>query len=293
MSSLKPRIKVIAVVGPTASGKTDFAIKLAKDINGEIISADSRLVYKEMDIGTAKPTKEEMQGIPHHMIDIVEPEFEYSAALYQKEAKQKIYEISNRGNIPIIAGGTGLYIDILLKNFELPIFEPNKALRAKLSNYTTEELTKILINKDSTALDNIELKDKKKLIRAIEIIEATGKPLAQSRSISKPEFDVQWIGCNFERNELYDRINNRVDIMIEKGLVEETKALIEKHGKIPNIIDTIGYKEINFWLEGKYSFDEAIQLLKQNTRRYAKRQMTWFRRNQEIQWNIYPSTLKK
>lgn len=287
------KIKVFAIVGPTASGKTDYSINFAKEINGEIISADSRLVYKGMDIGTAKPSKEEMQNIPHHMIDIVEPEFEYSAALYQKEARQKIYEINQRGKTPIIVGGTGLYIDILLKNFNLPNIEPNKKLREELATYSVEKLTEILKKLDINALNQIEANDRKKLIRAIEIIKSTGKPLDQSRSKGENEFDIKWIGRNFERDILYERINKRVDIMLEQGLVEETKNLINKHGRIPNIINTIGYKEIDGWLQGLYTYDEAVKLLKQNTRHYAKRQMTWFRRNPEIEWNIYPHTKKK
>lgn len=291
--SNKKQIKVIAIVGATASGKTAYSIELAKKINGEIISADSRLVYKGFDIGTAKPTKQERQGIPHHLIDIVEPEFDYSAGLFQKQAREVILEINSRGNVPIIVGGTGLYIDILLKNFDLPQIPPNKDFRKNLANTDVHYLFELLKNKDSEAAESIDSNDRKKIIRALEIIATTGKPLKQSRGIQQQEFDIQWIGRNFDRITLYNRINSRVDTMFEQGLLDETQNLLEKHGKIPNLINTIGYKEVIGYIDNKYSLDEAKELLKKNTRNYAKRQLTWFRKNTNIEWNIYPDKLKK
>lgn len=291
--SNKKQIKVIAIVGATASGKTAYSIELAKKINGEIISADSRLVYKGFDIGTAKPTKQERQGIPHHLIDIVEPEFDYSAGLFQKQAREVILEINSRGNVPIIVGGTGLYIDILLKNFDLPQIPPNKDFRKNLANTDVHYLFELLKNKDSEAAESIDSNDRKKIIRALEIIATTGKPLKQSRGILQQEFDIQWIGRNFDRITLYNRINSRVDTMFEQGLLDETKNLLEKHGKIPNLINTIGYREVIGYIDNKYSLDEAKELLKKNTRNYAKRQLTWFRKNTNIEWNIYPDKLKK
>lgn len=291
--SNKKQIKVIAIVGATASGKTAYSIELAKKINGEIISADSRLVYKGFDIGTAKPTKQERQGIPHHLIDIVEPEFDYSAGLFQKQAREVILEINSRGNVPIIVGGTGLYIDILLKNFDLPQIPPNKNFRKNLANTDVHYLFELLKNKDSEAAESIDSNDRKKIIRALEIIATTGKPLKQSRGIQQQEFDIQWIGRNFDRITLYNRINSRVDTMFEQGLLDETKNLLEKHGKIPNLINTIGYREVIGYIDNKYSLDEAKELLKKNTRNYAKRQLTWFRKNTNIEWNIYPDKLKK
>lgn len=291
--SNKKQIKVIAIVGATASGKTAYSIELAKKINGEIISADSRLVYKGFDIGTAKPTKQERQGIPHHLIDIVEPEFDYSAGLFQKQAREVILEINSRGNVPIIVGGTGLYIDILLKNFDLPQIPPNKDFRKNLANTDIHYLFELLKNKDSEAAESIDSNDRKKIIRALEIIATTGKPLKQSRGIQQQEFDIQWIGRNFDRITLYNRINSRVDTMFEQGLLDETKNLLEKHGKIPNLINTIGYREVIGYIDNKYSLDEAKELLKKNTRNYAKRQLTWFRKNTNIEWNIYPDKLKK
>ena len=281
--------KVIAVVGPTASGKTKFAVELAQKIDGEIISADSRLVYKGFDIGTAKPSIEERGGIPHYMIDIAEPEEDYSAGLYANEAKKVINDIRSRGKIPIVAGGTGLYINILLMNYDLPKVEPDYELREQLR--AQEDLSGILAAIDPAAAQNIDKNDRKKLIRAIEIVKKTGRPLAQK--INNPEYDVEWIGLNYPRDVLYERINMRVDEMINSGLVDETKKLLQKHGRIPNLLYTIGYQEVIQYLDGEFTLEGAVDKLKQNTRRYAKRQLTWFRKNPEIKWNVYPEKLKK
>lgn len=290
--SLK-KIRVIAIVGPTASGKTAYSIKLAKEINGEIISADSRIVYKGFNIGAAKPTNDEMQGVPHYMIDVVEPTFDYSAGLYQKQASEIIQDITNRGKMPIVVGGTGLYTDILLKGFDLPQICPDKDLRSKLDKLSTVELYSALKENDAEGADSIDSNDKKKIIRALEIIYSTGKTLKQARGKSQSEYEIEWIGKNFERDVLYQRINRRVDKMLEMGLIEETKGLLSKYGRAYNIINTIGYKEITAYLDGVLTLDESIELLKKNTRNYAKRQLTWFRKNSEIKWDIYPEKLKK
>lgn len=285
--------RVIAVVGATASGKTSYAIELAKKINGEIISADSRLVYKGMDIGTAKPTIDEMQEIPHYMIDVVEPEYNYSVGLYVKEAKKYITDIISRGKVPIVVGGTGLYFRVLLENYDLPDVKPDYELRKELSSYSYEELLEILTKLDEKAANSVEKNDKKKLIRYIEIIKLAGKPLDLVRGVKEKEFNVEWVGLNFPREILYDRINKRVDLMIEQGLIDETKKLLQKHGRISNITDTIGYREVLSYLDGELSLDEARDKLKQNTRNYAKRQLTWFRKNEQINWNCYPDRKKK
>lgn len=285
--------KVVAVVGATASGKTAYAVEFAKKYNGEIISADSRLVYRGMNIGTAKPTVEEMQGIPHYMIDIAEPEFNYSAGLYAKQAKTHIYEILSKGKIPVVAGGTGLYFRILLENYDLPDTEPDYNLRKELSELSYEELFLMLSELDADAANSVEKNDRKKLIRYIEIVKQSGCPLSKARGLKECEFDVEWTGLNFPSEELYDRINKRVDLMLERGLVEETKYLLKKHGRIPNITDTIGYKEITAYLDGVLTLEEAKDKLKQNTRNYAKRQLTWFRKNENIKWNCYPEKKKK
>lgn len=285
--------RVIAVVGATASGKTSYAIELAKKINGEIISADSRLVYKGMDIGTAKPTIDEMQEIPHYMIDVVEPEYNYSVGLYVKEAKKHITDIISRGKVPIVVGGTGLYFRVLLENYDLPDVKPDYELRKELSSYSYEELLEMLTKLDEKAANSVEKNDKKKLIRYIEIIKLAGKPLDLVRGVKEKEFNVEWVGLNFPREILYDRINKRVDLMIEQGLIDETKKLLQKHGRISNITDTIGYREVLSYLDGELSLDESKDKLKQNTRNYAKRQLTWFRKNEQINWNCYPDRKKK
>lgn len=293
LSKQEKKIKVIAIVGATASGKTTYSIDLAKKIDGEIISADSRLVYKGFNIGTAKPTLAEREGIPHYMIDIVEPEFDYSAGLYKQEASKIIKNITNKGKTTIIVGGTGLYIDILLKNFTLPPIEPNRELREELYKMDLENLYNQLEKKDIEAAKSIDKNDRKKIIRAIEIITAMGKSLKDTRGFENSPYEVEWIGRNFDRKTLYERINKRVDLMVESGLLDETKQLLSRHGRIPNLINTIGYKEIIGYIDNIYSLEEAKELLKKNTRNYAKRQLTWFRKNTEIKWNTFPEKLKK
>lgn len=285
--------KVIAVVGATASGKTAYAIELAKKLDGEVVSADSRLVYKGFDIACAKPTAAEQDGVFHHMMDIVEPEFDYSAGLYQKQARKCIFDIISRGKTPIVAGGTGLYFRVLLEHYELPEAEPDYAYREELKKLEKEELYEILCKKDSLSAERIEKNDKKKVIRALEVIHTTGKKLSEIQGVKEPEFAVEWHGRNFPRDILYDRINQRVDIMFENGIVEETKNLLAKHGRIPNLLYTIGYQEVIAYLDGVMSIDEAKDKLKQNTRNYAKRQLTWFRKNENINWSHYPEKLKK
>lgn len=285
--------KVIAIVGATASGKTAYSIELARKIDGEIISADSRLVYKGFDIACAKPSVAERDGIPHYMIDIVEPEFDYSAGLYESQAKECIYDIISRGKTPIIVGGTGLYFRVLLEHYDLPKVEPDYKYRDELKKFEKAELYSILQEKDSKSAEKIEKNDTKKIIRALEVIHITGKPISELQGQKEAEFNVEWIGLNFPRNELYERINKRVDIMFENGIIDETKNLIKKHGRIPNIVDSIGYKEVIAYLDGLMTLDEAKDKLKQNTRNYAKRQLTWFRQNSEIKWNHYPEKLKK
>lgn len=283
--------KVIAVVGPTASGKTSYAIELAQKLGGEIVSADSRLVYKGFDIGTAKPTLEERSGIPHYMIDIVEPEVDYSVGLYADEAKKVIRNILSRGKVPIVVGGTGLYLNVLLMNYDLPGVEPDYELREKLRG--ADNLYEILSDLDAETAKTIDKNDRKKLIRAIEVIKSTGLPLSQVRGKKSEEFEVEWFGLNFPRDILYSRINERVDLMVKNGLVEETEHLLKKHARINNLLYTIGYQEMIAYLDGLLTLEDAMDKLKQNTRRYAKRQLTWFRKNPAIKWNFYPEKLKK
>ena len=282
---MKP--KVIAIVGPTASGKTKMAIDLAKQIDGEIISADSRLVYKGFDIASAKPTIEEREGIKHYLIDIVEPEYDYSVGNYYEDAKKAIYEIISKGKAPIVAGGTGLYFRILLENYDLPRVEANPELRAELDAKTKEELLDEVKRLDPKSYDKLYESNKRRIVRALEVMKVLNQPFSEVSKLKEPEFDVEWKMPKLESREwLYERINKRVDIMFEQGIVEETERLIKKHGRIKNIVDTIGYKEILTYLDGENSLEEALDKLKQHTRNYAKRQLTWFRKNPCLEVNI-------
>ena len=278
---MKP--KVIAVVGPTASGKTKLAIELAHKLNGEVVSADSRLVYKGFDIASAKPTLEEREGIPHHLIDIVEPEFNYSAGNYVEDAKKVIEDILSRGRTPIVAGGTGLYFRILLENYNLPNVETDYELRTKLEKRSREDLLEELKKVDKPTFERVKDANLRRIIRALELIILLKKPLSEIQLEKEPEYEVEWQMPEIPSREwLYDRINKRVDIMVEMGIIEETKNLIAKHGRIGNIVDTIGYKEILTYLDGEATLEEALDKLKQHTRNYAKRQLTWFRRNPNL-----------
>ena len=280
------KAKVIAVVGPTASGKTKLAIELAHKLNGEVISADSRLVYKGFDIASAKPTMEEREGIPHHLIDIVEPEFNYSAGNYVEDAKRAIEDILSRNKTPIIAGGTGLYFRVLLEHYDLTKVETDFELRAELEKRSKEDLLEELEKIDKTTYERVKDANLRRIIRALELIKTLKKPLSEIQLEKEPEYDVEWVMPEIPSREwLYDRINRRVDIMVEMGIIEETKNLIAKHGRIGNIVDTIGYKEILTYLDGQATLDSALDKLKQHSRNYAKRQLTWFRKNPNLEIN--------
>lgn len=282
------RIKIISVVGPTASGKTALSIEIAKKYNGEIISADSMQIYRGMDIATAKPTKEEMQGIVHHLIDNVNPEDEYSVAQYVKDARNAILDIDSRGKTPILVGGTGLYVNSLLDNVQFSESPVDEELRQKLNSQSTEELLPILYDVDSESYEKLSIeKNHKRIVRALEIYYQTGKPKSvvdkEAKSVPSP-YDAIKIGLNAnDRQFLYDRINTRVDLMIDMGLLDEAKKFLSK-----NLSSTaskaIGYKEFIPYFNGESSLEECKNLLKMETRRYAKRQITWFKRDKEIHW---------
>lgn len=279
--------KVIAIVGPTASGKTKLAIEMAKKLGTEIISADSRLVYKGFDIGTAKPTKEEQQMVKHHMIDVVEPEYDFSVADFVDEARKIISNLHAHSKVPIVAGGTGLYFRILLENYDMPRIEANPQLRADLEKLSNEELFAMLKEVDSISAENIHQNNRVRVIRALEVSLLAGNPFSSIKGIKNNEYEVEWVFPELESREaLYDRINKRVDAMISEGLIEETKDLLVKHGKIKNLVNTIGYQEIIEFLDNKISLEEAVEKIKQNTRRYAKRQLTWFRRNPNLHFDL-------
>ncbi len=285
-----PKAKVIVIGGPTASGKTALSIELAKKINGEIVSADSMQIYKEMDIGTAKPDEDEKQNIKHYMLDFISPEVRYSVADYKKDAKKCIREIVGKGKTPIVVGGTGLYIDSLIYEIEYPEIEVDLQYRKQLENLIEKEgLEKLYENAkkiDPQAMEKISQNDKKRILRVLEIYHQTGKTKTELEKESKkePEFDYRMFAIDMDREHLYEKINKRVDIMIEKGLIEEVKNIYKKYEKMPTSLQALGYKEIVEYIEGKLTKEEAIEKIKLESRRYAKRQLTWFRKNKETIW---------
>ena len=287
---MKP--KVIVIVGPTASGKTALSIELAKRINGEIVSCDSMQIYKDMDIGSAKPTLEEMQGIKHYMIDVVKPDERFSVAEYKKQAEKAIEEILSKGKIPIVIGGTGLYADSLIYSIEYPEIEFDQNYRIKLEKKAnTQEGLIELYNEakriDEEAIKKISENDKKRIIRILEIFHSTGKTKTQLEIESRRnevKYDYRVFAIDMNREILYDRINKRVDIMIENGLIQEVKNLLNTYGSFPTAMQGLGYKEVVEYLDGKLTKEKMIEKIKQETRRYAKRQLTWFRKNKQTIW---------
>ena len=284
--------KVIVIVGPTASGKTALSIELAKKINGEIVSCDSMQIYKYMDIGSAKPTKEEQQGIKHYMIDIVEPNERFSVAEYKKQAEKAIEEIINKGKVPIVIGGTGLYADSLIYGIEYPEIEFDKKYREELEKEAkTDEGLKKLYNKaskiDKDAISKISENDKKRILRILEIYHATGKTKTELEIESKkngPKYDYRVFAIDIKRDILYERINKRVDLMVQAGLIQEVQNLLKKYSEFPTAMQGLGYKEVVEYLDGILTKEEMIEKIKQETRRYAKRQFTWFRKNKDTIW---------
>ena len=284
--------KVIVIAGPTASGKTALSIALAKKINGEIISADSMQIYKYMNIGTAKPTKEEMAGIKHYLLDFVLPDKRYSVAEFKKDAEKAIEEILKKGKTPIVVGGTGLYIDSLIYGIEYPDIKFDEDYRKFLEEKaSSEEGLKSLYEKakkiDEKAILKISNNDKKRIMRILEIYHATGKTKTELEIESRKngvKYDYKVFVINMDREKLYDRINKRVDIMIENGLIDEVKDILKKFDKFPTAMQGLGYKEVVDYLYGKYTKDEMLEKLKMETRRYAKRQLTWFRKDKSFIW---------
>lgn len=283
--------KVIIIGGPTASGKTALSIELAKTINGEIISADSMQIYQEMNIGTAKPTKDETQGIRHYLLDFVSPEQRYSVADYKKDAKKAIGEILAKGKVPIVVGGTGLYIDSLIYEIEYPNIEFEEAYRIKLEKRVKEQGLERLYQEakqiDPIAIQKISANDEKRILRILEIYHATGKTKTEQEIESRknpPQYDYQVYALKWDREILYQRIHKRVDQMIEQGLIGEVEKILENHNCFPTAMQGLGYKEVVQFLQGQMTKEEMIEKLKMETRRYAKRQMTWFRKNKQTVW---------
>ena len=287
---MKP--KVVVIVGPTASGKTALSIELAKKLDGEIISSDSMQIYKDMDIGTAKVTKEEAEGIKHYLVDCVSPDERYTVSDFKKDAEKAIEEILAKGKTPIVVGGTGLYVNSLIYGIEYQDMKFDEEYRNELMKKAeTEDGLKELwdeANKiDPEAMTKISPNDKKRIVRVLEIFKATGKTKTEQEILSRQngvKYDYKVFGITMERGKLYSRINLRVDLMIEKGLEEEVRKLVDKYTKFPTAMQGLGYKEVVEYFEGNLTREEMIDKIKQESRRYAKRQLTWFRKNKETIW---------
>lgn len=285
---MKP--KVVVICGPTASGKTALSIKLAKRINGEIISADSMQIYKDMNIGAAKPNEEEREGIKHYLLDFIEPNIRYSVADFKKQAEEAIVEILKKGKVPIVVGGTGLYIDSLIYGIEYTEVNFDEEYRKQLEKICEEKGLEQLYNEavkiDPIAMKKISSNDRKRIMRVLEIYHETGKTKTEQEMESRKEvkYDYHIFALNMDRQLLYDRINQRVDLMIEQGLVDEVKNLLKKYQEFPTAMQGLGYKEVRDYLEYNMTYEEMIEKIKMETRRYAKRQITWFRKNKETLW---------
>ncbi|MCK6257094.1 tRNA (adenosine(37)-N6)-dimethylallyltransferase MiaA [Fictibacillus sp. KIGAM418] len=284
--------RLFVIVGPTAVGKTKTGIELAKAFDGEIISGDSMQIYRSMDIGTAKISKEEMEGIPHHLIDIKDPCDSFSAAEFQELARTSISDINKRGKVPIIVGGTGLYIRSVTHQYEFSSAPGDESYRQELEELAREKgevhVHALLEKNDPKSAGKIHPNNIRRVIRALEIYHSTGKTmsdtLAEQQTHEESPYELVLIGLSMERELLYERINQRVDEMVASGLVEEAHRLYSEGVHDCQSVQAIGYKEIYEYLEGRLTLDEAVELLKRNSRRYAKRQYTWFRNQMDIEW---------
>ena len=294
------KIPVIAVIGPTASGKTGLAVEIAKKFGGEVVSADSMQIYSELTIGTAKPTEEEIEGIKHHLVGHKSIDDEYSVADYVEEAKKCIEDVVSRNHIPIICGGTGLYVDSLLSNTEFSEIKSSPEIRKKLFDFAKENGNEALFKKlkeiDPESAAKTHANNLSRVVRALEVFEVTGKTMSEHQKDSHPVpsiYDVCYIGTNFsDREKLYERIEQRIDEMLEEGVENEARFLFEHNGTC-TAAQAIGYKEFYPYFRGEMSREEAVSVLKKETRHYAKRQLTWFRRNEKINWIFRDEYSKK
>ena len=285
-----PKTPVAVIAGPTGVGKTALSVQIAKLLDAEIVSADSMQIYKKMDIGTAKVTKEEMDGVPHHLIDIAEPDINFSVCDYVEKCKHTVSDIISRGKLPIIAGGTGLYIDSFLRDIDFTDTEADNGYRQQLESIAEEKGNEYLHNEllkvDPESAKNIHPNNVKRVIRALEFYKSTGTPISKHNELSKQKespYNCCYICLIRDRQELYERIDKRVDIMLQEGLVEETKALLDGGLSCDSTaMQAIGYKEIIPYIMGEATLDEAVENLKRSSRRYAKRQLTWFGNRQDI-----------
>jgi tRNA dimethylallyltransferase len=284
---------MIILTGPTAVGKTELSIRLAKEIGGEIISADSMQVYRGMDIGTAKITKDEMQGVRHHLIDCLNPDEEFNVAVFQKMAKEAALDIISRGKVPILAGGTAFYIQALLYGIDFNEEEHDDSYRNSMyeigiAEEGKKQLHAMLCEVDAEYADTVHYNNMKRVVRALEYHHFTGRKFSEYNEEQRQreaEYDFCYFVLNDERSHWYERMNKRVDIMMENGLLEEVKALKEK-GYADNLVSMqgVGYKEIIEYLNGAISLEESVELIKKNTRHFAKRQLTWFRKEDDVIW---------
>ena len=290
MKQAVDKAKIVAIMGPTAVGKTKLSIELAKRFNGEIISGDSMQIYQGMDIGTAKVSQVEMEGIPHYLIDIKHPKEDFSAREFQQLVRDRISEITGRKKLPIIVGGTGLYIQSAIFDYHFSEAPTDLAFRLALEKRAEAEGNQVLYQElvkiDSVSAAKIHPNNVRRVIRALEVYHASGKTMTDTQHNQSPDlvYDTVLIGLTMDRDSLYERINRRVDLMMEQGLVEEVKTLYENGIRDCQSVQAIGYKEIYAYLEGRITLEEAVEQLKQNSRRYAKRQLTWFRNKMDVSW---------
>ncbi len=298
--SERKRQRIVIITGPTATGKTDAAVDFAEKHGGEIVSADSMLVYRHMDIGTAKPTKEQMARVVHHMVDVADPFDDFSVARWQRGANDAIEKILSREKLPVVAGGTGLYIRALLYPMSFAGAKSDEAIRQKWTEYLIEsgqeKLHARLAQIDPASAGRLPAGDTRRIIRALEIYDITGKTLSEKMledAKRPPRYEALTMGVNLPRELLYDRINRRVDAMIEAGLVDEVRAILAMGvPRSATSMQGLGYKEIAEYIYGECSFDEAIENLKRRTRNFAKRQITWFKKYADIAW-LEAGTFKK
>jgi len=284
--------KIITIVGPTASGKTDLSIELALKFNGEVISADSRQVYKGLDVGSGKITKEEMRGVKHHLLDVTSPETNYTGADFTKDANNAISDILERGKLPIIVGGTFFYIELLKGRAKSAPVEPNPILRTQLERLSTEELFQELEKTDKNRAENIDPKNRRRLIRSLEIITALGH--VPKHTITDSPYEWLNIGINIEKNLLQQRIEERLKNRLEVGMIEEVENLL-KSGVSPQWLHDLGleYRYIAEYLQNKITYEEMLNLIVVKSRQFAKRQYTWLKRDKTIDWYDFPLNLDK
>ncbi len=277
---------IIVICGPTASGKTSLGIELANKIDGEIISCDSMQIYKDMNIGTAKPTEEERKMAKHHLIDFVSPDKRYSVADFKKDSTEVIEDILSRGKMPILVGGTGLYINSLIYNIEYKEEKTDIEYRKELDKVELSELYEMALKIDKEAMKKISSNDRKRISRVLEIYHSTGKTKTELEIMSRKElkYNYKIFVLSMDRDILYDRINKRVDLMIQNGLIEEVQGILNKYKDFPTAMQGLGYKEVVQYLNNEISKEEMIEKIKQESRRYAKRQLTWFRAYKDAIW---------